>query len=97
MSFYSYSPSSVTKSAMTLGVSQVATPMRINSLDQRSVLNELFAVRYVCAEPEQASEVPYGYTYRYGYDGIDVYENDNPAAPRVLLRQRRDRKSPFRT
>lgn len=76
--YYSYSPSSVTKSALAFGVSQMATPMRINSLDQRTVLNELFSVRYVCAEPGQSGEIPYGYSYVATVDGVDIYENDNP-------------------
>ena len=74
-SYYSFSPASVTHTALELGNSQIATPIRIKSNDHRTVLDELAAVQYVTARDSGTAAVPYGFVQIGRANGVNIYQN----------------------
>ena len=84
-SYYSFSSGWISDYSVGLGNSQQNISFLILDLDQRTVLNELAAVKYVATTEERSDRVPYGYklvgsnvkTYSDGHtENQYLYENE---------------------
>ncbi len=76
--FYSYSPASMNQAVRELGISQAINTLIIKNFDQRTVLDELSAVRYLTADTGGESTnhaIPFGFIKIDELEGIEVYEN----------------------
>ena len=60
-SYYSYNSAEMADYSLDLGNSQQKTPFKTMDLDQRTVLDELAAVKYVAVLDNGVNRIPYGY------------------------------------
>lgn len=75
-SYYGYMPSGLASTLDELGLSQRYQAFAVSSYDQRTVLNELSAVKYLAVRSDKASYVPYGYEFLGDTEGISTYKNE---------------------
>lgn len=74
-SFYSYTGKEFVNTMNELGVSRESTGFDFSSYDQRTILDELSAVKYVTVTDDMRSGVPYGYNLLSDENNVSIYQN----------------------